>query len=101
MESVDKILDLQKIIDLITASPLELGVRAGLIAFVVLFLWWIRRKIMGALIEGAQRDRESSYVRDEQVIGEENEKDNQELAKSEENVDNWAEEQRRKDGDNK
>ena len=97
MESVDKILDLQKIIDLITASPLELGVKAALIAFCVFGLWWIRSKIKSALVEGAQGDRENSYVRDEQTIGEKNEKDNQDLAKDQENLDNWAKEQREKD----
>jgi flagellar biosynthesis/type III secretory pathway M-ring protein FliF/YscJ len=97
MESVDKILDLEKIIDIINSSPLELGIKAALIAFVVLCLWWIRRKVKEALVEGAQRDREASYVKDEQTIGEKNEKDNQELAKDQENLDNWAEEQRKKD----
>lgn len=87
----------QFIKDLVQASPLSLGIKAGLILLITICFWYWRSKIFAFLKAVAQQKNAEDAARDEARIGEENERDNRELDQAQQSSEDWADQERKKD----
>lgn len=95
MEQIEQIVS--GVLAFLKESPLSLGIKTGLVIIIGLVFWWFKGQIKAALNKAAKEQRERDAVKDEQRIGEENERDNRELDEAQKNSDDWAAQEREKD----